>query len=327
MPEKATGKPQTQPTRTGGAGETKPPAGPQGPTSQQGPRPQARETHESEQAGGREDDRPRTQVRELEPEHGLGRNSDTQRITELENEIAGLEKREPIAWVIGLLVIGTGVVLTTLLKSTSEVAVPLVTGITALAFTTGLTLYGRRSSLETELNSLREKVNIRSELALDGAARSREEGSYFDQLVRINLTNLTEYYGLVKAQTQQSFFVSTGVGIVGFLLIAAGLTVLALSKSDEGNAETVAFVSAGAGIFTEFISSVFFYLYSRTVQQLKSYHDSLLHVQNILLAFRIVDQLPVGTQQASVIEKMVGYLLTSPPGETPVPVRVGPNRS
>jgi Cyanobacterial TRADD-N associated 2-Transmembrane domain len=42
------------------------------------------------------------------------------------------------------------------------------------------------------------------------------------------------------------------------------------------------YISTGAGVVTEFIAAVFFYLYNRTVRQMKEYHDSLLSVQNIL---------------------------------------------
>ncbi|CSA75054.1 TRADD-N-associated membrane domain-containing protein [Vibrio cholerae] len=55
------------------------------------------------------------------------------------------------------------------------------------------------------------------------------------------------------------------------------------------NADSVAYISAGSGVIVEFISGVFFWLYSKTTQQLKGYHDSLVDIQNVLLSFKVVE--------------------------------------
>ena len=68
-------------------------------------------------------------------------------------------------------------------------------------------------------------------------------------------------------------------------------------------------ISAASGIITEFISSIFFYLYNRTVRQLKEYHDSLIAVQNVLLAFKLIHGITDPDKQADATQQMITVLL------------------
>jgi hypothetical protein len=132
--------------------------------------------------------------------------------------------------------------------------------------------------------------------------------SYFDNLVEINVSNLAEYYGLVKSHTSNSFQAALGTGLVGFGLIVVGLI---FSFFNTPTAERFALISTASGIITEFIAAIFFYLYNRTVRQLKDYHDSLLSVQNILLAFKIVEDTKDEAYKAQMMQEMISYLVGS----------------
>jgi phosphate/sulfate permease len=94
-------------------------------------------------------------------------------------------------------------------------------------------------------------------------------------------------------------------GIVGFSFIIFGLSI-GLTNSENG--QLVAIMSTAAGIITNFIAGVFFYLYNRTVQQLKNYHDSLLDVQNVLLSFKIIGDLKDDVQKANMTIQMLSFL-------------------
>jgi len=89
-------------------------------------------------------------------------------------------------------------------------------------------------------------------------------------------------------------------------LIGVGISQILSSKN---NAITVAELSGLSGIATEFISAVFFYLYNKTVIQMKEYHDSLLAVQNVLLSFKLVGDTTDPAQKAKMIEEMLRYLV------------------
>jgi hypothetical protein len=47
----------------------------------------------------------------------------------------------------------------------------------------------------------------------------------------------------------------------------------------------MAYVAAGAGVVTEFISSVFFYMYNKTLQQINRFHDRLVASQQVAMSF------------------------------------------
>jgi uncharacterized membrane protein len=128
---------------------------------------------------------------------------------------------------------------------------------------------------------------------------------YFDSLVKINVENLSAYYTLVKTHTQQSFKVSLMAGIVGFILIGVGLVI----GFQYENFKSIGIISTGAGIFVEFISGVLFYLYNKTVRQLKDYHDSLINVQNILLSFKLIESTRDEKSKTEMIGKMINRLV------------------
>ncbi|RLF32184.1 MAG: hypothetical protein DRN08_06945 [Thermoplasmata archaeon] len=74
----------------------------------------------------------------------------------------------------------------------------------------------------------------------------------------------------------------------------------------------IAYISSGSGILIEFIAGIFFYLYNKTVIQLKDYHDSLIEVQNVLLSFKIVGDTENSEKQTSLMELLLKYLIKEP---------------
>jgi len=137
------------------------------------------------------------------------------------------------------------------------------------------------------------------------SARSNKV-TYFDELVRINVENLDRYYRLVEAQTGRSFTTAVATGLIGFALLATGL---ALGFNEQPNAAPLSYISSGAGIATEFLAAVFFYLYRQTVKQLKEYHDALLGVQSVLLAFKAVEDLKDEEQKVEMLAKVIDHLM------------------
>jgi hypothetical protein len=162
----------------------------------------------------------------------------------------------------------------------------------------------RSARVKADLEPLYARRRVLLRLSGQPSSPSASEPSYFDRLVTINVENLAAYYTLVKVQTDKSFTTSVAAGIVGFAFVLAGLMI---AFSDVRNSDRVAYISTGAGIVTEFIASVFFYLYNRTVRQMKGYHDSLLSVQNVLVSFKLVGD--IKTDDAEKV-KMVGQMLS-----------------
>jgi protein-S-isoprenylcysteine O-methyltransferase Ste14 len=155
----------------------------------------------------------------------------------------------------------------------------------------------KREIVEARQNNLRAFVGANNQHS--------HQPSYFDSLVKINVDNLTLYYALVKTQTERSFWVAVWVGVVGygFLLLSFIVGLTRVPPSDF----QPSWIAAGAGILTEFISATFFYLYNKTVRQMRGYHDSLLAVQNVLLSFKLIGE----TRDETERTRMVGHLVSS----------------
>jgi hypothetical protein len=148
--------------------------------------------------------------------------------------------------------------------------------------------------------------------AAPGSAVARD-ADYFERLVRINVTNLGEYYYLVKTHTGRSFSVALVSAVAGFAVIGTAVG-LAFYRNEASNFEYAVVV---AGLLTEFISGVMFWLYSRTVRQLKGYHDSLLNFQNVLLGLKMIEDVQDDSHRAQLLTIMLGILVR--PGGQPPP--------
>jgi hypothetical protein len=162
------------------------------------------------------------------------------------------------------------------------------------------------NSLTAEIELLEAKKRIAHGLSTadrTDALEGSHTDSYFERLVKINVENLAEYYTLVKIHTNNSFRASLWAGVIGFSLILIGVII------GFGGASTAAALAAIAGVVVEFISGVFFYLYNKTVQQLKGYHDSLLSFQNVLLSFKLVNDTQDADAKTAMTAKMFEFLL------------------
>jgi len=150
-----------------------------------------------------------------------------------------------------------------------------------------------------KIDSTQNKIDI-----LSGFKSTSEPLEYINELVEINLTRLDEYYNEVKRHTFYSFTFSMVVGLVGFSLIIVGIFL-----GYDSEKVTTAYISGIAGILIEFISGIFFYLYNKTVKQLKLYHDNLIDLQNTLLSFQLIERVNKPSDKDSIIGKIVDYLI------------------
>jgi hypothetical protein len=158
----------------------------------------------------------------------------------------------------------------------------------------------------TKSTKLEYKQKI--ELAFDGI---QNEGNalekYVSQIIKINTQNLTDYYYLVKVQADRSFWASILCAIFGFLIIIASLVYL-LINNNSPTSQQINFIATLAGIITEFVSAIFFYLYTQTVRQLKEYHTTLINVQDVLLSIWITQEIENEDKRNQLFLKIIENL-------------------
>jgi hypothetical protein len=158
----------------------------------------------------------------------------------------------------------------------------------------------KKQKLITDINILENQKS-----RLNQNTHSNNSNIYFDNLVSINLRNLEEYYDLVKNSNKKSFYAALIMCVFGVLLISSGLVASYFITEFKG----ISYIASASGILIEVISGLMFYLYNRTILQLKGYHDSLLDVQNILLSFKLIEDIKDETRRSEAMKQMLEYLV------------------
>lgn len=108
----------------------------------------------------------------------------------------------------------------------------------------------------------------------------------FENSIKMSYKYLDQYYLQTREQAQKGFFITACVAIFGAVLIGVGIVAMFSNKTEP------TYVTCGAGVITEFIAAVFFYLYNKTVTSMSKYHNKLVLSQNISIALKVSDSLP-----------------------------------
>lgn len=158
------------------------------------------------------------------------------------------------------------------------------------------------NELERQIDAEKKKL---SRLSGDGKG-TQSKTEYFDSLVKININNLEAYYTLVKNSNSKSFWVSICVASIGIIFITLGLFMGYVYKNEYRD---IAYISSAAGVFIEIVTALLFYLYNKTVIQLKEYHSSLLDVQNVLLSFKLIGDVNDEKVKIDLMKEMLSFLV------------------
>lgn len=124
----------------------------------------------------------------------------------------------------------------------------------------------------------------------------------FENTIKMSYTYLNQYYLQTKEQAQKGFFITVTISIFGAILIAVGIGAMFIGKVHPS------YVACASGIIVEFISSIFFYLYNKTVVSMSDYHNKLVLSHNISIALKVSDALP-DEDKAKTKEAIVNELL------------------
>lgn len=153
-------------------------------------------------------------------------------------------------------------------------------------------------SIEILENPVRRKID---EYEAEHLKKDVEE-DIFENSIKMSYKYLDQYYSQTKEQAQKGFWATMFVAALGAILIAGGIIAMYFGAADSS------YVTCGAGVITEFISAVFFYLYNRTVSSMGSYHNKLVLSHNVSIALKVAESLPA-EDQAKAKNQIVSELL------------------
>jgi hypothetical protein len=110
----------------------------------------------------------------------------------------------------------------------------------------------------------------------------------FKYFLLINVAAIEKYITQTRIQAELSFRLSKRVALWAFVLIAGGVALAIYSAFfNKGGGLTPAVVATLAGVFTQLISGVFFYLYNRTLQQFNLFGDKISAAQRLAMSLLV----------------------------------------
>ena len=153
-------------------------------------------------------------------------------------------------------------------------------------------------AIEMLENGVRRKID---EYEAENLKNDVEE-DIFENSIKMSYKYLDQYYSQTKEQAQKGFWATMFVAALGAILIAGGIIAMYFGAADSS------YVTCGAGVITEFISAVFFYLYNRTVSSMGNYHNKLVLSHNVSIALKVAESLPA-EDQAKAKNQIISELL------------------
>ena len=149
-----------------------------------------------------------------------------------------------------------------------------------------------------------EEINLESKIdqyERQFIQKSVDEDIYESSL-KMSYKYLDQYYLQTREQAGKGFLITLCVAIGGAIIICVGIIAMFLSVTKP------AYLTTACGVLTEFIASIFFYLYNKTVQSMGDYHNKLVISQNVAIALKISESID-GPDKDTVKSEMIKELL------------------
>lgn len=112
------------------------------------------------------------------------------------------------------------------------------------------------------------------------------------------------YYKTNQRHVAWSFWASLTALVVGLCVLVTGV---ALAFMDHDSA--IPITTVAAGVFTQFISAGFFFLYNRNLRQLNVFYEKLVQNHDLMFAFGLTAHVPADKRE-DLVKGIIGALLT-----------------
>jgi Cyanobacterial TRADD-N associated 2-Transmembrane domain len=141
------------------------------------------------------------------------------------------------------------------------------------------------NELTQQLREHAKDAASNKQLSLVEMAKATTQDEIFKHFLLANMASIDSYVTAAKLQAQSSFALCRKVAYLSFALILAGVAVAFCELFSKSPDFDVAKITALAGILTQFISGIFFYLYNRTLEQMNRFSDKLSGMQELAICF------------------------------------------
>ena len=131
--------------------------------------------------------------------------------------------------------------------------------------------------------------------------RKNIEADMYESSIQMSYKYLDQYYQETREQATRGFRITVGVCVIGAAIVIIGIALMAFKVT------TAAYVTTASGVIIEFISSIFFHLYNKTIQSMGNYHNKLILSQNVAIALKISETIE-GPEKNAVKVDMIKAL-------------------
>jgi hypothetical protein len=146
----------------------------------------------------------------------------------------------------------------------------------AIGLATLLGVYEKRKSIK-------EKRELKEEIDNYLGLLQEYQGDVLALITR-NLTLLREAYIICKQQVRNVFSTAIFVCCLGFIVFATGIIVF----SSQGNI-AILVCSTSAGTVIEIVAALIFWIYSKSLEQLNTFHTTFYENQKLVSSIHLID--------------------------------------
>jgi len=142
-----------------------------------------------------------------------------------------------------------------------------------------------------------------------GAAQGND---VFKYTLLLNWIDCQGYVTEIQLQAHNSFRWSAGMACIGFCLLTLFAILAAASRIPAVGMQGIELplVSGISGIITTFISSIFFYLYSRALKRLDHFHLQLREIQKVVVSVFLSGLIEQPDQRDQERKEIISLLLS-----------------
>lgn len=130
------------------------------------------------------------------------------------------------------------------------------------------------------------------------------DGSFADTLLSLSHKYLDQYYLQIRQQASRGFTITVLFAVLGGLVTLGGVAcILFFSHTD-------AYMVTAAGLVTDLIAAIAFYLYQKPIREMHDYYDRLVLAQNLAIAIKGAASLPEprdAEQMAKIVDKLMEH--------------------
>jgi hypothetical protein len=141
------------------------------------------------------------------------------------------------------------------------------------------------------------------------AEKQFESSKAPEDALQVDLARLNEYYVMNQSQVRSSFRWAKFSMIIGFGTIIGGIWLFYFRTVQPD--KFMAGVSTAAGCVVSLISSLFFYLCTKTQERSTLYYAQLSRLQKLYVAIRLVDSYKEPSKQSDARDQVLQELLRS----------------